>query len=80
MSETESALAGAEAETGLCFGLIDLSKPETSERVRSFQPPYITVWIYKCPRCGATRRVRAGSFRGKKPVPSVGGMRCGAPR
>ena len=64
---------------GTCGGIIDLATPTGSERVRGFQPPYRTVYIYRCPRCGSVRKVRAGSFRGTTPEPDVGGIVCGYP-
>lgn len=60
-----------------CESLIDLRKPIRSERVRDFQPPWRTVYIYRC-QCGSERRVRAGSFRGSRPEPSLGAIVCGA--
>lgn len=56
--------------------MIDLSHPIRSERVRGFQPPWRTVFIYQCPECKEEVRVFANSFRGKTPVPSVGGITC----
>lgn len=57
------------------MSIIDLTTPVGSERVRGFQPPWRTVWIYKC-AAGHTVRVRATSFRGKTPVPSRGAIAC----
>lgn len=54
---------------------IDLSTPVRSERVRGFQPPWRTVFIYLC-SAGHTVRVYANSFRGRTPVPSVGAITC----
>lgn len=54
---------------------INLATPVRSERVRAFQPPWRTVWIYEC-RNGHTVRVNANSFRGKTPVPSTGAITC----
>jgi len=62
----------------LCQAIINLAAPSGRTRVRCFQPPWRTVWLYKCPQCGQERRVCANSFRGTNPVPSVGGIRCGA--
>jgi hypothetical protein len=57
--------------------VIDLSRPVKSEKVRAgFQPHWRTVFIYKCER-GHTVRVFANSFRGKTPVPGIGGIKCG---
>jgi hypothetical protein len=61
-----------------CAAVIDLIRPVRSERVRGFQPPWRTVYVYTCPGCGATHRVRAASFLGRNPVPSRGGIRCDA--
>ena len=55
---------------------INLSCPSSSERVRGFQPPWHTVWIYKCKARNHVVRVKANSFRGKTPVPSVGAIMC----
>lgn len=54
---------------------IDLRSPIRSERVRDFQPPWRTVYVYRC-AAGHEVRVRAGSFRGRNPEPSVGAIRC----
>jgi hypothetical protein len=54
---------------------IDLSRPVRSERVRGFQPPWRTVYVYRCAQ-GHEVRVRAGSFRGTRAEPGVGGIRC----
>ena len=59
-----------------CSGLINLSAPKAREKVRDFQPPWRTVFVYECPVCKREARVRAGSFRGKTPVPGVGAIRC----
>ena len=61
-----------------CEATIDLRRPIGSERRRSFQPPYYTVYRYRCPSCGAEHVMRANSFRGRNPEPSVGAIRCGA--
>ena len=55
--------------------LIDLCRPVRSERVRGFQPPWRTVFVYKCV-AGHEVRVCANSFRGKTAVPGVGAIRC----
>jgi len=56
--------------------VIDLSRPVKSEKVRAgFQPHWRTVFVYKCEH-GHTVRVFANSFRGKTPVPGVGGIKC----
>jgi hypothetical protein len=67
----------SESSTTPCPGLINLSAPTGRERVRGFQPPWRTVFKYHCPVCRAEVRVRAGSFRGKTPVPGVGAIVCG---
>lgn len=56
--------------------MIDLQRPIKTERVRSFQPPWRTVFVYECPDCKGLVRVRANSFRGKRPVPGVGAIYC----
>lgn len=56
--------------------LIDLRFPVRSERRRGFQPPWYTVYVYRCGVCGREVTVRASSFRGSRPVPSVGAIRC----
>ena len=56
--------------------LIDLARPTRSVRERGFQPPWYTVYVYECRSCGGTVRVRAGSFRGSRPEPSVGAILC----
>jgi DNA-directed RNA polymerase subunit RPC12/RpoP len=58
------------------MSIINLSTPIRSERVRDFQPPWRTVFVYKCSKCNKETRVRASSFRGKTPVPSTGAIRC----
>ena len=55
--------------------VINLSTPIGRERVRGFQPPWYTVYLYRC-ASGHTVRVRAGSFRGTTPEPATGGIRC----
>lgn len=60
-----------------CDNTINLRTPTHSERVRGFQPPWRTVYVYRC-ACGAEHRMRANSYRGSRPEPSVGGIRCGA--
>ena len=62
-----------------CTGLIDLETPIGSERRRGFQPPYYTVYVYRCPACHAMRYIRANSFRGKTSVPGRGAIRCDGP-
>jgi hypothetical protein len=55
---------------------INLNTPIRSERRRSFQPPWYTVYIYRCRECGRETTVRAGSFRGTRPEPSIGAILC----
>ena len=62
-----------------CQGAIDLSRPIGAERRRGFQPPYYTVYVYRCPDCGATKYVRARSFRGRTPTTSIGAIHCDGP-
>jgi hypothetical protein len=62
-----------------CSGRINLQTPIRSERRRGFQPPYYTVYVYRCPACQREIIVRAGSFRGRTPVPSIGAVICGGP-
>ncbi len=62
-----------------CGGLINLRTPVGSERRRGFQPPYYTVYLYKCPACGSRKVVRANSFRGRTPEPGIGAIRCDGP-
>lgn len=60
-----------------CDGIMDLSRPIGAERVRGFQPPWYTVWRYRCPKCGAEMRIRASRFHGRNPAPEIGGVYCG---
>ena len=62
----------------LCDATIDMRTPKRRERVRDFQPPWRTVFVYVCPKCANERRVRASAFRGKVAEPSVGAIVCGA--
>ena len=54
---------------------IKLSTPIRSERVRDFQPPWRTVFVYQCGN-GHEVRVRANSYSGKTPVPGTGAIMC----
>lgn len=54
---------------------IALDRPVGSERVRDFQPPWRTEFLYDCP-AGHRVRMRAGCFRGKTPVPGIGAITC----
>ena len=54
---------------------IDLMRPARSERVRGFQPPWRTVFVYRCQQ-GHEVRVRASNFRGNRAEPSVGAIYC----
>ena len=57
--------------------LIDLSRPHSTERVRGFQPPWRTIFVYVCPSPARhVVKVRAGSFRGSRPEPSRGAITC----
>lgn len=49
--------------------------PIRNEKVRGFQPPYRTVYIYRCSH-GHETRMFASSFIGKRPHPTLGGIRC----
>lgn len=55
---------------------LNLQRPIRSERRRGFQPPWYTVYIYKCESCGHETTVRANSYRGRTPVPGVGAIVC----
>jgi hypothetical protein len=57
------------------LSIIDLSRPIRSERVRGFQPPWRTLFVYQCDR-GHTVKIHASSFRGKHAVPSTGAIAC----
>ncbi len=54
---------------------INLMTPIRSERVRDFQPPWRTVYVYRC-AIGHEVRVRANSFRGRNATPGVGAIYC----
>lgn len=54
---------------------VDLSRPCGSRRARDASARWRTVFEYLCP-LGHTVNVLASSFRGKTPVPSVGGIAC----
>lgn len=60
----------------VCNAVIQLRTPIRSERRRGFQPPWYTVFVYECQECGAEVAVRANAFRGTRPEPAVGGIRC----
>ena len=62
-----------------CAALINLSAPVRTEKVRGYQPPWRTVYVYVCPQCGGETKVRANSFIGKNPQPSRGAIVCGRP-
>ena len=55
--------------------IVNLATPIRSERVRGFQPPWRTVYVYRCTE-GHEIKVRANSFVGSKPQPGVGGIVC----
>lgn len=58
------------------MSLINLSRPIRSERVRGFQPPWRTVFVYQCEH-GHESRVYTSAFRGSNPEPAVGAIYCG---
>jgi hypothetical protein len=59
-----------------CPVVIDLQKPARSGwEGQGSARRYL--FHYVC-SCGAQKTVRASSFRGKEPVPSLGGVTCGA--
>lgn len=37
--------------------VLNLARPVRSERVRGFQPPWYTVFVYRCDACGGETRV-----------------------
>ena len=45
-----------------CTATISLETPIRAERVRGFQPPYRTVFVYECPSCKAVRRVAVATL------------------
>lgn len=61
-----------------CDAVVDLQRPIRSERVRWFQPPWRTVFVYRCQECGAERHIYANAFQGQRAIPSIGAIRCGA--
>lgn len=58
------------------MSLLNLQTPVRSERRRQFQPPWYTVYVYRCPACNNETTIRANSFRGTRPEPSVGAIAC----
>jgi len=62
-----------------CSEYVNLGTPVRSERVRDFQPPWRTVFVYRCGACGSEFRMRAGAFSGTRAVPGVGAVRCAHP-
>ncbi len=56
--------------------MLNLQNPIRTEKRRGFQPPWYTVYIYRCKGCGKETTVRANSFRGPNPEPGVGAIRC----
>lgn len=62
-----------------CKGLIDLSRPIRQEKVRGFQPPWRTVFIYVCPLCSTELRMCASRFMGGVATPELGAVRCERP-
>ena len=61
-----------------CNAVINLAAPIRTERVRDFQPPWRTVFVYRCPECQREIRIRAGAYRGKTTMTGIGGIVCGA--
>jgi hypothetical protein len=57
--------------------VIDLARPVGSHKVRGFQPPWQTVFDYRCPN-GHDVTVRANAFIGRRAVAGVGGVICPA--
>jgi len=55
---------------------INLATPIRSERIRWFQPPWRTVFVYQCALCRRELRILAGAFRGRRAEPGVGGVLC----
>ena len=58
------------------MALIDMRSPHRTERRRSFQPPWYTVFVYTCQACHKETTVRASSFIGSRPVPAPGAIYC----
>jgi len=56
-----------------CNQTIAFNTAFTSERQRGFQPPWYTVFLYKCPSCGAIHRMKK-SYHGPTPM---GAFVCG---
>jgi ssDNA-binding Zn-finger/Zn-ribbon topoisomerase 1 len=57
--------------------IIDLNRPIGSKRIRAgFQPHWRTVFIYECPQCKNHIRIYANKFRGRFPIPEIGGVYC----
>ena len=57
-------------------GIIDLGRPDRSETVRGFQPPWRTVYVYRCKDCGNEIRLYANRFMGNVPQTEVGAIQC----
>jgi len=55
--------------------IIDLCKPVRSERVRGFQPPWYTVWVYECPTCKQEVRIKE-NWRGPAPPGAITCPHC----
>lgn len=62
-----------------CGATLNLSTPIRSERVRGFQPPWRTVYVYRCSACRQETRVGANAYRGRTPEPGVGAITCPHP-
>jgi len=56
-----------------CDQIINFSHYNRIERVRGFRPPWHTVRIYVCPKCGAEHQVNAGPHNSTGP----GAFVCG---
>jgi hypothetical protein len=50
--------------------VINLREPIGSERVRGFQPPWYTVWIYKCGHCEQEVRIKQ-NWSGPAPLGAI---------
>lgn len=75
-SPTVPATATEKMDT--CNAVIGFDTYKRTERVRDFQPPWRTVFVYTCPECGAERRLRASGRNGSCEVMGLGAMVCGA--
>lgn len=55
--------------------IVNLRTPVRRERIRGFQPPWRTVFVYRCPSAHEIR-VNAGAFRGARAEPAIGAITC----